>query len=576
MTAAQTSADARPGRTIPLLFTAYALGCAALGVAGVVAAVALFERGGTAGWATVGAIIRVAPFVLLSALAGALADRSSPSRALGAALAGQVVGGVALLAVAPGAPLVAVAVVGFLAHAVWAPAYPAISALVPRLVAPGRLLHVNGTLSTIETIAWVAGPGIGGAAVAAVGVRSAAGLGAIAGGLGLVAFLLSGVHARAAHTGAGSGRPGLLASVRDGAAALVRTKAVLLAVALHLVTNFVGGAVSVLLLVAASTRFGMEGGGYGILTGALAAGSFLAVLALRRVTGAGRPLSLLAVAVLLSGAPIAFLAVVDAPAPAVALVAVSGVGAVMSEALALTMVQRTVPAHMVARVFGVLDAVTVGTILLGSAVTGPLVAWLGVPHTMVVIGTLIPAALVLVLPLFTRAGQRPSVLLPAADLLAALPLLYLARPSTSAAVADAGLGTPPASADAPEDTPVDDLLDTDALDDAHDPDAAAPGPVLHDPVLPEPDLPEPALPDPAVPDTTMDLDLDSDPDMDLDLDLDIDIEIDMDLDLGLDDLGDVSAGFGTGVHDPLDDPFDDSIDDPFDDPFDDPLDDLLD
>ena len=160
MTAADSSADARPGRTIPLLFTAYALGCAALGIAGVVAAVALFDRGGTAGWATVGAVIRVAPFVLLSALAGAMADRASPSRALGASLVGQVAGGAALAVAAPDAPLIAVAAVGFLAHAVWAPAYPAISALVPRLVAPGRLLHVNGTLSTIETIAWIAGPGL--------------------------------------------------------------------------------------------------------------------------------------------------------------------------------------------------------------------------------------------------------------------------------------------------------------------------------------------------------------------------------------------------------------------------------
>ncbi|HAP76815.1 MAG TPA: hypothetical protein DCR14_12115, partial [Acidimicrobiaceae bacterium] len=140
--------------TVAALFIAHGLGSVAIGIAGVVVAVTLFERSGSTGWATVGAVARVAPFVVLSAVAGTVADRYSPRVGLTAALLTQVAAAVALLAAAPDAPLVAVAAIGVAAHCGWTLAYPSMAALIARTVPADRLGPTNGVLSTVESLAW--------------------------------------------------------------------------------------------------------------------------------------------------------------------------------------------------------------------------------------------------------------------------------------------------------------------------------------------------------------------------------------------------------------------------------------
>jgi hypothetical protein len=59
----------------------------------------------------------------------------------------------------------------------------------------------------------------------------------------------------------------------------------------------------------------------------------------------------------------------------------------------VTMLQRSLPSAVVARVFGVLDALVIGAILVGAAVTHPMIEVLGLETAVLVMGLFVPAAL---------------------------------------------------------------------------------------------------------------------------------------------------------------------------------------
>jgi MFS family permease len=420
------TSHASPRRgTVSALFIAHGMGSMAVGITGVVVAVGLFDRSGSTGWATVGAIVRVAPFVALSAVAGTFADRRSPRAALLIAVAAQAVAAAILLAIATDAPLLALAAVGFAAHSAWTLAYPSMAALLARSVPAERLGPTNGVLSTVESLAWIGGPGLGGIVMAASGTRAASAV-ALAAAAGALVTLAAVKVSESAST---SVRASFTQAMREGVRALTSSRGLVAALLLHLASNLVYGAMSVLLLVAATARFGMDSGGYGILTGALSAGSLAALVVVRRLTSAPALLPMLSGAVLLCGAPIAVMAAVDAPVWAIALTAASGAGTVLAEVVALTNVQRSVPLDTVGRVFGLLDSLTVGVVLAGTASAGLLVDLIGLERSMVVFGAMVPALVVFAAPKLLRVRGGATVA-PIGQLLASLPMLYLARPSS--------------------------------------------------------------------------------------------------------------------------------------------------
>jgi MFS family permease len=463
-------------RKLAVVLVAYGLASAALGIIGVVAAVVLYERSGSTAWATVGAVCRVAPFVALSAAAGAFAARRSGRALLRSSALAQVVASLGMLAAVRSAPLLVVAAIAFLAHAAWTVSYPSMAAMVPQLVPEHRLATANGLVSTVESLAWIAGPGLGGAVLAAFGPRAAVAAGAV---LALVAAgVWSAVPGVVAPAGLTS--DGLLAVIRRGAAEL-RSPGVSSAVGLQLAANAVMGAVSVLLVIAATDRLGFDEGGYGLLTAAVSVGSFAALLTLRRLESVERPLTFLAASVLFAGAPIAVLALVDAPWPALLLVGASGAGTVLAEVLTLTILQRSLPPGSLAPVLGLLDSITIGTIMVGSLAAGPLVQVFGVERALVVVGAVLPAATVVALPTFRRGRPERIATISIAQLAAAVPVFALARPvgtSTQDRLQWAGAMPPPGDGEA---EPVPSLIDegpepaVDAADDLSEPDAVAVG-----------------------------------------------------------------------------------------------------
>jgi len=101
----------------------------------------------------------------------------------------------------------------------------------------------------------------------------------------------------------------------------------------------------------------------------------------------------LLVSSMVAGLPFALLAVVDHPVVAAALLAVAGAASIVTEVLAVTLLQRSLDPDVVARVFGVLDALVIGAVLAGAALMHPMIEVLGLETAVIVIGVLLPAML---------------------------------------------------------------------------------------------------------------------------------------------------------------------------------------
>lgn len=388
-------------RVFRLELVAYALASACVGMGIVVISVALFRRGGSTTWATLGVVSRVAPFVLLSAISGALAGRRDPRKVLQLAFGAQLVmAGVIALSVGS-APLAALVLAGFAANALWTIAYPTMAALLPRVVGDDDLVSANGLLSTVESLAWIAGPGLGGLMVTAFGMRPTI---AVQAGLALVALAVA-TMARRGSAAMVVERPtdapdrrSLLADLRAGVRSVAESPMVHHPLALLLVANAVYGALQVLMLVAAWKRLGMSEGGYGALCAGLGAGAFAALVVVNRVGRISNVALALTGAVLLSSMPVALLAFTSTPLVGVVLLGFSGLGLVLTEVVALALLQRELPIERVAGVFGLLDSLTVGSMLVGSVVAGPLVSLLGLEWALVVVGSFIPVIAVVAVP----------------------------------------------------------------------------------------------------------------------------------------------------------------------------------
>ena len=387
-------------RVFRLELIAYALASACVGMGIVVISVALFRRGGSTTWATLGVVSRVAPFVLLSAISGAMAGRRDPRKVLQLAFAAQLlIAGVVTLSV-DAAPLAVLVLLGFAGNALWTVAYPTMAALLPRVVGDDDLVSANGLLSTVESLAWIAGPGLGGLMVTSFGMRPTI---AVQAALALVALAVA-TLARRGSAAAGFAPPdtperhSLVTDLRSGVRSVLDAPMVHHPLALLLVANVVYGALQVLMLVAAWKRLGMSEGGYGALCAGLGAGAFVALVVVNRVGRMSNLALALAGSVLLSSTPVALLAFTSTPLVGVVLLGFSGLGLVLTEVLALALVQRELPIDRVAGVFGLLDSLTVGAMLVGSVVAGPLVSLLGLEWALVVVGSFVPVIAVVAVP----------------------------------------------------------------------------------------------------------------------------------------------------------------------------------
>jgi hypothetical protein len=186
------------------------------------------------------------------------------------------------------------------------------------------------------------------------------------------------------------------------------------------------GAATVL-YVPLSIRLGTGPNGYSYLLAGSALGGVLGAGLANRLAGASRLAPVIMGSLCLQALPFLATVPVHSPALAGALQAVSGVGMVIVDVLAITSLQRDLPGEVLSRVLGIFDTVVLAGILLASLAAGILLAHADVVVALVAVGVGTPAIALIGLPTLLRADRASAAvaarLRPRVALLSGLDLL---------------------------------------------------------------------------------------------------------------------------------------------------------
>ncbi len=295
------------------------------------------------------------------------------------------------------------------------------AATTPRLVGDADLPGANAARSAVNGIAIIAGPALGGVLLLLGSPALAFLLNAVTFGLAAVAVLAipAGQTFRPARRG---DRPtGVLRGVADGAAALRSCPGALRLVGADIMCSTIYGTQTVLLLLV-SRSLGMGAHGYGYLFAGIGAGALAGTALAGRVQRWGHPRYVLAGALCAVGLPMPLLAVAHWPAVAIALVAATGMGAVLVEILTDTGLQRTLDEDVFGRAYGLALPASLGGIVVGSLIAPLLAGALGGTGALVALGLAVLAyALFLLRQAPARRVTAAAPAEPAPGVLAAQP-----------------------------------------------------------------------------------------------------------------------------------------------------------
>ena len=386
-------------RTFQRIIGHHALSSIGQSLATVAIATSLLDQPGGRAWVPVAAAARFVPYLVCSPLAGMLADRFGCRRVLAwSAIVRVVLTSILAFVLFSGSRPELVVILVFAMTAAGTPSYPALAALLPWAVPATSLGAANGIFSTVESVSWIIGPAAGGLLllVSAPGVVLVCNAAVLVGAWAVLPRSLEvGAAADEADGTAGGGWWRVLAE-RDVSAPLL----------LVLAVNLVFGGASVGLVLVSAELLHAGGAGAGLLNAALGLGSVVGVVAAERAVRGERSIHALAGGVLVAGLPLALLGVARTMPVACALMVVSGVGSIVTEVVSLTVLQRAVPARSLARVMGVLDALVVGSILVGSMLALPLTDLFGLRWSLTLVGAVLPAVAVTGAMRLATLGRR--------------------------------------------------------------------------------------------------------------------------------------------------------------------------
>jgi MFS family permease len=380
----------------------------------------VFDETHSPAWVGAATILRLTPFLLFGVFAGVVADRYDRRLVM---IVSDLVRAAAMfgltLVVASGAPVALALALTFLSTAAGTPYGPALSALTPAVVRERDLAAANGLMSSIEHVALVVGPAIG---AVLLGIGSPASAFAING----LTFIASGILVMRVHKSIdvradGEAEVTLKDRVIQGFKAVASSSEVMMLSILIAAATFIYGGELVVLVLVSERLLGLGTEGIGILTAAIGVGGVAAAGLTSRLADSDRPGLVVAGAVLATGLPLSLLAVVTEPVVACVLLAIGGAGSIVLEVVCLTSLQRVVDDDVLARVFGLIDSLSVAAILVGSTVTPILVEFVGLKPTLVILGTTLLVIVAACLPKLRTVDRatatRRSVMAPRVSLL---------------------------------------------------------------------------------------------------------------------------------------------------------------
>ena len=359
-----------------------------------------YDQGG-ATRASLAAVVQLVPAALFAPVAAQLADRRPPARVLtGGYLAQAAAMGLTALALLAAAPAWAVLACAALAASAATITRPAQAALVPALVRDvDELTAANVVLGWIESICLLVSPIVAGLLLAISGPGAVF---AVMAAIALAAAgLVLGVRgpAAAAARDARRDRRAVLGELVAGAGVVGRDPQARLLTAVLAAQFVLIGALDVLFVVLAIDVLGLGDPGAGYLNAAFGLGGVVGLVATVRLIGRARLAPPLVAGAGAWSLALLLLGVWHTVPAAFALLAVAGAGRSLLDVAARTLLQRSAPAHVRARVYGVLETLDAIGLALGSVLVAVLVAALGAQGAAAGLGVL-PVLVLLV------AGRR--------------------------------------------------------------------------------------------------------------------------------------------------------------------------
>jgi MFS family permease len=349
----------------------------------------IYERTGSAAWVSAAALARFVPYTLLAAPAGVLADRYERRLVMAAGDLVQLLAMTVLtVVVALSGPILLVVVLSSSAAAAATLYHAGASAMVAATVPEDELAAANALLSTVDTIAFIAGPAAGAVLLLLDSPVTAFAINAAT--FAVSACLLFAIRTRSRAVAAEE-RTGMLQELRTGAQAFFGNRIVAVMVGCVVAATVVYGVELVLMVLVSTERLGTGPAGLGWLLAAAGVGGIAGAFLASRLDSTRRPRATIAILVLLTGLPLASLAVIGVPGVAYAVLLVEGAAFIALDVLVETEMQRGVPADVLGRVSGlVITLVAVGT-GFGTFIAPVLVGWWGLETALVVAG-LVPAS----------------------------------------------------------------------------------------------------------------------------------------------------------------------------------------
>ncbi|HEY8237582.1 MAG TPA: MFS transporter [Gaiellaceae bacterium] len=360
-----------------------------------------YKQGGPGAVGLVG-LIRWFPAAVAAPFGGMVGDRFPRLRVMVVSdLVRAAALGVAAAAIVIDAPAAIVYLLAILVTLVSQAFQPAESALLPTLAeSPEELAAANVANSTIEAAGYFVGPALGGLLLAVSNVQTVFAATAVA--FVWSAWMLALIRLRepepTTEVARGSWRHEALAGFRT----IWRDSRLRVIIGLFAAQTLVYGAFVVLTAVASIRLLGLGSPGIGYLNAALGVGGLVGGIVAVALVGIRRLGLTFGLALILWGTPILLIGVWAKAAPAFVLIGLAGLGLTLVDVAGFTLLQRAVPEHVLARVFGVLHSAFYATAGIGAIVAPALVSWLGIRSALIVVGAVVP---VVTIPSFGMLAQ---------------------------------------------------------------------------------------------------------------------------------------------------------------------------
>lgn len=345
---------------------------------------------------------RFIPSLLLGAYGGVLADRFERVRLMISVdlVSAVMMAALTALALLDGSPLLAIVIAG-ICSVVGTTYEPATAALTPHTVPERQLAAANTIRNTIDNIAIIVGPAIG-------GLILLFGSPALVFGINGLTFLASAWLTRRLrvrsqpHDVTEGGRSGPLKQMMVGVRAIVGSRTALVLCSFSVIASFVYGVDTVQLMMLSDERFGTGSDGFGYLLAALGVGGIAAAGLANRISAWPRLGPAILVGMAVYCLPTLLFLRVDQPVAAFFIVAVRGMGTIIVDVLAVTALQRSLPDDKLGRVFGAFFTFVLAAISLGAFVTPLVIQAVSLDGSLWMAGLVLPVLCLLGWPALHR------------------------------------------------------------------------------------------------------------------------------------------------------------------------------